>query len=66
MTRAELLALHAVATETRDSAHRAYEIALRNITEPGDTQAAYDTLLLANKVRDKIYQAVLALAVRGQ
>lgn len=60
MTRAELKALHEVATETRDLAHKAYEIALTNRRIPGDTDSAYQTLLKANWVRDRIHVAIIA------
>lgn len=63
MSRDQLLALHELATEARDCAYRAYETALKNRKVAGDTQAAYETLLNANQVRDRIYVAVLALAV---
>ena len=66
MNRTELNALHAIATETRDLAHKAYVIALQNRKADGDTQAAYHTLLKANQVRDRIYKAILALAVQNQ
>lgn len=65
MNRSELTALHALATETRELAHQAYTIALENRKADGDTRAAYDTLLKANQVRDRIHQAILALAVSG-
>lgn len=63
MDRKALTALHADATTTRDLAHKAYTIALRNRQVDGDTQDAYQTLLAANRVRDRIYQAILALAI---
>ncbi len=63
MNRDELKALHEIATEARDLAHQAYTIALKNRVADGDTEAAYHALLKANRVRDRIYAAILALAV---
>lgn len=60
LTRDELLKLHDAATLARDAAHRAYQIALKNRREAGDTEHAYEALLAANRVRDGIYRAVLA------
>ncbi len=60
MTRSQFEELHALATETRTLAHKAYEIALRNRQADGDTEASYQTLLKANQVRDRIYAAILA------
>ena len=60
MTRNELKKLHATATVARNTAHRAYEIALKNRQSDGDTREAYDALLQANQVRDEIYRALLA------
>ena len=62
MNRDELLALYADATTTRNLAHKAYGIALQNRRRDGDTDHAYQTLLQANRVRDRIYTALLALA----
>jgi hypothetical protein len=66
MNRDELSDLHVMATEARDLAHAAYKIALSNRKADGDTRAAYDTLLQANRVRDRIYSAILALAGTAQ
>lgn len=60
MTRNELKTLHEAATEARDLAHKAYEIALQNRQAPGDTTPAYQALLKANSVRNRIYDALLA------
>lgn len=38
------------ATEARNRAHAAYEIALRNSRAAGDTEDAFQALVLANKV----------------
>ena len=65
MNRDELLALHDIATEARDLAHKAYTTALKNRKADGDTNDAYQTLLKANQVRDRIYAAVIALAGTG-
>lgn len=62
MNRDELKALHQTATEARDLAHQAYTTALKNRKADGDTEAAYQTLLKTNQVRDRIYSAILALA----
>jgi hypothetical protein len=62
MDRNELKALHELATEARDLAHKAYQTALRNRQADGDTREAYDTLLKTNAVRERIYSAILALA----
>lgn len=66
MDRDKLRAMHDLATEARDAAHRAYEMALRTRkTDDGtDTRDAYEALLLANKVRDRIYDALIASAAR--
>lgn len=60
MTTDELKRLHAMATETRDLAHRAYVKALANRKSPSDSLDAYHTLLKANAVRDRIYDAILS------
>lgn len=65
MNRDELLALHAIATETRTLAHEAYTTALKNRQADGDTEAAYKTLLKVNQTRDRIYAAIIALAGTG-
>lgn len=59
MNRNELKALHDSLTELRTSAHRAYEIALRNRQTDGDTNEAYHTLLEVNRVRDRVCAAIL-------
>lgn len=59
----DLKTLHAQATETRDAAHRAYKIALRNRKSPGDTDDAYAALLKANVVRDSIYAMQLEAVI---
>lgn len=70
----DLRKLHKLATEARDSAHVAYTIALRNrrcVTQDprthsaGDTQAAFETLVLANAVRDSIYEMLLTSIAKG-
>lgn len=62
MTRNELRELHKAATEARDLAHKAYEIALQNRKVEGDTEAAYQALLKANSVRNRIYDALLRVS----
>lgn len=53
----DLRALYAMATEARDSAHCAYEIALSK--RSGDSQTAYDTLMHANRLRDRLYRELI-------
>lgn len=65
MNRTELLALHQAATETRNAAHQAYQMALKNRRAHGDADAAFTTLLKTNQIRDRLYAAILALAVEG-
>lgn len=64
VNRDELQAMHDLATQARDAAHRAYTIALRlRTTNDGtDTRDAYEALLLTNNVRDRIYDALVTLA----
>lgn len=62
MNYAELKDLHALATKARDSAHRAYTVALQNRRTEGDTEYAWATLLKTNQVRDAIYSALLEKA----
>ncbi len=62
MTRAELKNLHQIATTVRDLAHKAYEIALKNRQTPGDTEAAYQTLLEANRAMTAIYAQIVKLS----
>lgn len=63
MTRTELAALHVQAQEAVRLAHAAYTMALQNRQADGDTRAAYDTLLQANRLSDKIYAALLGQTV---
>lgn len=63
MTYDELKDLHAAATQARDLAHRAYEMALRNRKDDGDTKPAFEALLQTNRVRDRIRQAMVAAIV---
>lgn len=63
MDRDALKALHAMATEVRNECHVAYEVALRNRKADGDTEAAYQSLIKANNLRDRLYNMLLDLAV---
>jgi hypothetical protein len=59
----DLKTLHARATEARDAAHRAYEIALKNRQGPSDTDDAYAALIKSNMVRNDIYAMQLELVI---
>lgn len=52
--------LHAMATEVRNECHVAYETALRNRQSDGDTEAAFQALIKANNLRDRLYNMLLA------
>ncbi len=59
MDRTALEALKTTATEARDLAHKAYEIALQNRKAEGDTRPAYDALLKANAVLHAIDRMII-------
>lgn len=54
--------LHKIATEARDAAHRAYALALKTTS---DTSDAYAALLLANRVRDSLYEMIISEISKG-
>lgn len=61
MDRNEMVELHEMAKAAVTAAHAAYEIALVRRTMGGDTKLAYDALIKANRVRDRIYSMLVAL-----
>lgn len=61
----ELSKLHQQATETRNAANAAYGVALRNRKTDGDAKDAFEALLKANAVRDRIYELLIKAIVDG-
>ena len=61
-----LTKLHALAVESRNAAHAAYEVALKMRTPSGerDSRQAFEASRMANATMDAIYRALLTEIAR--